>query len=262
VEEVSRVGELPTLWGLDPIQLHARYWAALGVQVVRQGEPSQIVPHAELYLLMDPRPLMLFPLWRLTRALNWIKPKVLLVRLRDRRERMTNYRPTADAAGRFTGFASEASDDPRMQRVGLTPEVEVARLWQSAPDAFTGWRRMRRYTASHARMTMSLDGRVFDQRRRSDIALFVSDLQRTWRHPNAVIGRARRNRGWVWHDPSSVIDATAELSGAVWVGAGRTIGGGTTVVGPRVLWDDPGKRPEPEGIQWLEIEPVDAREER
>ena len=37
-----------TIWGLDPSQLHTRYWASNGVQVVRQGEPSEIVKHAEV----------------------------------------------------------------------------------------------------------------------------------------------------------------------------------------------------------------------
>jgi len=39
----------PTIWGLNPIQLHDRYWASRGVQVVRQGEPSDIVNGAELF---------------------------------------------------------------------------------------------------------------------------------------------------------------------------------------------------------------------
>ena len=30
-----------TVWGLDPFQLYTRYWAAMGVQVVRQGEPDR-----------------------------------------------------------------------------------------------------------------------------------------------------------------------------------------------------------------------------
>src|SRR3954464_1373384 len=51
-----------TIWGLDPLQLHTRFWAAHGVQVVRQGEPSQIVKHAELFLLTDPRLLTIFKL--------------------------------------------------------------------------------------------------------------------------------------------------------------------------------------------------------
>ena len=53
-------GGVRTIWGLDPVALHHRFWAAHGIQVVRQGEPSEIVDHAELYLLTDPRSLVLF----------------------------------------------------------------------------------------------------------------------------------------------------------------------------------------------------------
>lgn len=35
-----------TLCGLTPIQIHDRYWAARGVQVVRQGDRSEIVADA------------------------------------------------------------------------------------------------------------------------------------------------------------------------------------------------------------------------
>src|SRR3954466_13686848 len=66
-----------TIWGLDPVQLHTRFWASHGVQVVRQGEPSEIVKHAELYLLIENDALSLFKLGPLMDALNWVKPQVL-----------------------------------------------------------------------------------------------------------------------------------------------------------------------------------------
>src|SRR3954467_7977906 len=53
-------GPTRTIWGFDPVGLHTRYWASHGVQVVRQGEPSEIVKHAELFLLTDPTTLTLF----------------------------------------------------------------------------------------------------------------------------------------------------------------------------------------------------------
>src|SRR5688500_19690526 len=53
---VAKTSSAPrTIWGLDPFQLYTRYWAAMGVQVVRQGEPSPIVSHAELFLLTEPK---------------------------------------------------------------------------------------------------------------------------------------------------------------------------------------------------------------
>ena len=58
----------PTIWGLDPVMLHDRFWAARGVQVVRQGEASEIIKHAELYLLTDPNSLSIFRMGRPTRT--------------------------------------------------------------------------------------------------------------------------------------------------------------------------------------------------
>src|SRR3954463_14005404 len=73
-----------TLWGLDAFQLYTRFWAAHGVQVVRQGEPSPIVKHAELFLLTEPRTLVLFKLQSVVMdVLNWVNPQVLFLRLHD-----------------------------------------------------------------------------------------------------------------------------------------------------------------------------------
>src|SRR5690242_11575013 len=104
-----------TIWGLDPLQLHTRYWAAHGVQVVRQGEPSQIVSHAELYLLTDPRSLVLFRLAPLMEVLNWIQPAVLFLRLHDTRERNYQERVLTDEEGRFIRFQRlYEGSDPRL----------------------------------------------------------------------------------------------------------------------------------------------------
>src|SRR5688572_31874740 len=89
-----------TIWGLDPVQLHTRYWASHGVQVVRQGEPSEIVSHAELFLLTENDALTLFKLGPLMEALNWIQPQVLFVRLHDARERGYRENVVVDDAGK------------------------------------------------------------------------------------------------------------------------------------------------------------------
>src|SRR5215213_9598929 len=78
--ETVPAGAARTIWGLDPVQLHTRYWAAHGVQVVRQGEPSEIVKHAELYLLIENDALSLFKLAPLMDALNWVYPQVLVAK--------------------------------------------------------------------------------------------------------------------------------------------------------------------------------------
>src|SRR3954471_1408056 len=123
---------LRPIWGLDPIQLHTRFWAAHGVQVVRQGEPSEIVRHAELYLLIENDALSLFKLAPLMEALNWVKPQVLFVRLHDSRERQYREHVVLDDAGKFVKFQRVYDAASRMTRVALTPDRDVAQLWQAA----------------------------------------------------------------------------------------------------------------------------------
>ena len=74
----------PTIWGLSPVQVHDRFWASRAVQVVRCGEPTEIVASAELFLLLDPGSLVLFRLRDLIEDLSWLKPDLLVVRLRGR----------------------------------------------------------------------------------------------------------------------------------------------------------------------------------
>src|SRR5690349_964723 len=136
---------LRTVWGFDPVQLHTRFWAAQGVQVVRQGEPSAIVDHAELYLLTDAGSLTLFKLAPLMDVLNWVRPHVLFVRLHDGRERSYRENVVTDAAGKFVRFQRLYDVTSRPTRVAFTPDRDVAQLWQSAPDARTAWGRLRRY---------------------------------------------------------------------------------------------------------------------
>ena len=251
-----------TIWGLDALQLHARYWASLGAQVVRQGEPSQIVKHAELYLLTDPRSLPLFHLSDVIDTLNWIAPQVLFVRLHDTRERAYRETVVVDGEDRFVRFQRSYDTADRLARVVLTPDRRVAQLWQRVPDPLTGWRRLRRYTPRTERVTVSVDGQVYDRTSDQEIAYFLHDLVRDWKRPDATIARAKRasltgERSALWADPESQIDPAAKSVGPVWVGAGRQIGADAALVGPAVVWDDPGAAPAEQDIQWLTIEPSD-----
>jgi len=255
--------EARTIWGLDPVALHHRFWAAHGIQVVRQGEPSEIVDHAELYLLTDPRSLVLFRMASVIDVLNWLKPQVLFLRLHDRRERGYREKVITDGNNRFLRFQRlyDGSEDLRLARAVLTPERELARLWQASPDPLTGWRRLRRYTPRHERSTLSIEGSVFDRSVDREIATFLRNLTAAWNRPDSTIGRARAFEPRVWKDPQSIIDPEARFIGPVWVGAGRKIDGGTTIVGPAIIWDDPECRPPTEEIQWLTIEPHDITRE-
>jgi lipopolysaccharide/colanic/teichoic acid biosynthesis glycosyltransferase len=246
---------------LDPVQLHTRFWAAHGVQVVRQGEPSQIVKHAELFLLTDPRSLVIFKLAPVMDVLNWIQPQVLFLRLHDIRERGYREKVVTDEADRFLRFQRLYESADRLARVVLTPEREIAQLWQSASDPLNGWRRLRRFTPRIDRVTISVDGQVYDRTVDREVAHFLHDLIRDWKRPDSTINRATKAESETWRDPQAKIDPDAKLIGPVWVGAGRTLAAGSTVIGPAVVWDDPNLRPSNDGLQWLTIEPKTPPEE-
>jgi lipopolysaccharide/colanic/teichoic acid biosynthesis glycosyltransferase len=255
------------------------------VQVVRVGEPSEVVKHAELYLLSDPRSLPLFRLSELMETLNWVEPTILILRLRDTRERGYREKVVTDDSGRFLRFHRiyDAADE-RLGRVALTPDREIAQLWQQAGDPLTGWRRIRRFVPREERATARIGGRVYDRTDDREVARMLHDLVRDWRRPEATISRAHplrpasegngrvhlAPRGRIrapepvsWHDPTAVVDG-AKLIGPVWVGAGRKLEPGDTIVGPAVMWDDSEARPSGEdvrGIEWLTIEPGEPPEE-
>ncbi|HZL36848.1 MAG TPA: hypothetical protein VFC78_16125, partial [Tepidisphaeraceae bacterium] len=224
-----------TIWGLDPLQLHNRYWASHGVQVVAQGEPSEIVRHAELYLLVEPGTLSLFALTHLMEALNWIKPQVLFVRLHDSRERGYRENVVLDEADRFVRFQRLYDASSRLARVALTPDREIAQLWQSAPDPMRGWRRLRRFIPRHDRATRSTQGTVYDRIDGREVSYFVHDLVQTWKRPDSTVLRARKAIDQVWRDAQSRIESGTKFIGPVWVGAGRTVESGKTVIGPAVI---------------------------
>ena len=229
-----------TIWGLDPLQLLARYWAQYGVQVVRQGEPSQIVKHAELYLLTDPRSLPLFKLDSAMETLSWVEPHVLFVRVHDTRERTYRERVLAGADDSFKGFRREYDEPGRLARVALTPEREVAELWQRSKSPLDGWRRMRRFIPRHERASLSIHGTVYDRISDEEVALFLQELVQTWHRPDSTVTRCRavggdegRQRTHIWADREASVHESARIIGPVWIGAGRRLTADDTVVGPR-----------------------------
>ncbi len=249
--------EIPTIWGLDPVQVHDRFWASRGVQVVRQGERSEIVDDAEIFLLIDPRSMVIFKLTEPVESLTWVRPKLLYVRLHDNRQR--GYRETVvtDREGRFKRFErAYGGSNPQLTRTAMTTDRKVALLWQMAESPREGWRTLRREIESARRATTSLPGRVFDASRDEEVMDCLQSIIQLWRRPDSTIPRARRQGSRTWVDPTGVLDDDLTFVGTAWIGAGRQIARGASVVGPAVLWDDPDHRPQIEQVRWQEIEPI------
>src|SRR4029077_12177402 len=107
---------------------HDRFWASRGVQVVRQGERSTIVDDAELFLLTDPRTLVMMRIREGVEKALWLKPDLLIVRLRNMREEQ--YRETAVCGedGSFVRYQrSYGGWESRLGRGWLITDPDLAR---------------------------------------------------------------------------------------------------------------------------------------
>ena len=248
--------EAPTLWGLDTAQLHDRFWAGRGVQVVRQGEPTEIVAGAEMFLLCDARALTIFRFGHVLDVLNWERPDLVIVRLHDRREHGYRERVVTDDRGRFERFERVYDGmDARTTRLAVTNDRQIARAWQSAPDARTGWRRLRGQVPRRFRTTTSVQGSAYDRQRPEELVSFARDLTRVWKNPDTTITRARRAGQGIWRDGDTEVTLSGASIGPVWIGAGRQLDDAVDVVGPAIIWDAPDHRPEVDTVQWDQIEP-------
>lgn len=249
----------PTVWGLAPRQLHDRYWASRGVQVVRCGQRAPLIDDAELFMLAPPHLLTLFNLARPVELLGWGDLDVLWLRLRAAPEVDYRERIMLDDNGAFTGFNRVYGlRDERSTRVVLTPDRDLAAQWQAAPNSAAGGRALRAATDPVRRSSLKLAGRSYYAEMDQQVMRFLRELVRSWPYPNATIDGLQRVGPQVWSDGSH--DGDAQFVGPAWIGAGRRLSPDDAVVGPAVLWDDPTARSarEDDELEWHEVEPTTA----
>lgn len=251
-------GATPTVWGLDPVQLHDRCWAHRGVQVVRPGESEPISREAQLYLLTDENVLATIESGEQLETLYWSSPDLVYVRVHDVRERGYRERVVTDSADQFVRFERLYDKSvPRLMRAAFTPDREIAQAWRDAPAGREGWPALRKRVPRKRRSTIITSGTMYDRSSDADLARLVRDLTRVWTGPGAMIPRARELMTGVWADSTFSPDPAAKFVGPVWIGAGRSVDPQTTLIGPFVLWDDAAARPEPQPIVWPAVRQID-----
>jgi lipopolysaccharide/colanic/teichoic acid biosynthesis glycosyltransferase len=245
----------PTIWGLTPVQVHDRFWAARGTQVVRPGVQSNLVDNAELFMLSGPELLTIFRLRQVVEQLSWVSPRVMWVRLRDSRDHGYREHVQLDDDGRFVNFRRIYRDvESRLARVALTRDRDLAEMWQQMPDARTGWQRLRETVPRERRWSATLDSRNFSAADDHEVMNFMTELMKQWQTPTSTIARARHLRGTVLVDRDSELPETLRSVGTIWVGAGRRIDASANLVGPAILWDNPEHEAPAAGIDWAEIQ--------
>ena len=229
----------PTLWGLDPIQLHDRFWRAQGVQVVRRGEPSPL-GDAELFLLIDAPTLTVFQLGKVLSRSAWHAPGAWLIRLCDDRPRSYREVVVTDEHNRFVRLQRVYSDTQRgAARVALTHDRAVAQLWQQAPHVLTAWRQFRRLVPRQRRVTSTLHAPIYQRQAAADLMHLTRELVRTWPDPGKMLVGVRQIAPGVWCDDQAQVAPGTLLIAPVWIGARRRLPPKAVIAGPIVLWDGP-----------------------
>jgi lipopolysaccharide/colanic/teichoic acid biosynthesis glycosyltransferase len=248
----------PTVWGLDPVQLHDRFWAQHGVQVVRAGAVEGISEDALVYLLVEPRVLLTFESSDEVRALYGSDADLTYVRMHDPRERGYRERVVTDSGDNFLRFERIYSRPARrLIRAAFTPDRRLAEAWRGSADGHVGWRAVREQSPRKRRSILVTDGAIYDRGSDAELARLVRDLTRLWTGPGWMIPRAAHVAPGVWADASVRIDPAARFVGPVWIGAGRTLDPRKTLIGPYILWDDPAQRPAPGAIIWPALRHLD-----
>ncbi len=247
-----------TVWGLDITQLHQRFWASRGVQVVTRGDDTPVTDAAEFYLLIEPAHFCLFRLDQVIDTFSWLKPKLLFVRVHDNHEHEYRERIITDEDDGFVRFHREyGGADCRLVRASVCSNTQLAEMWRTAPDNRTGWRQLRRAVPQVQRTTLSINGSAYYHHRPDERTQFIRELITIWRRPDTAIRRARQMLdGNVWIDQQTKTHPNTRFIGPVWVGAGRKLQDIDSIVGPAILWDDPDARPKADGIQWFAADHV------
>jgi len=251
-----------TVWGLDLTQLHERFWASRGVQVVPRGTDTPIKKDADFYLLIEPSHFALFRLDQVIDTFSWLKPKLLFVRVHDTHEHGYRERILTDEDDGFIRFHREyGGADCRLIRTSVCTHAQLAELWRDAPDNRTGWRQLRHAVPQVQRSTLSIQGSAYYRQAPDENQLFIRELVTIWRRPDTAIGRARQMLdGNVWIDNQTRAHPGTRFIGPVWVGAGRDLKDIDSVVGPAVLWDTPEARPQADEVRWLNTGPDETGE--
>ncbi len=248
-----------TLWGLDWFDLHARFWASKGVQLIRPGERSALVQHAELYMLLDTHTLTIFRPAPVLDTVSWLNPELIVLRVQERAAQPYREQIVTDGQDNFQRFQRlYKGTQVRTGRVVLTPSKDLAAVWQESADPHAAWKKLRSLTRRNDRYAARVRGKLFDGDDAEDLARFGHELVTRWQRPDSTIPRVRRVAPGIWADQAANVTLGPGVKGPLWIGAGRTVTEQTSAVGPAVLWDDAQSRPAEEAIDWQDVESLSS----
>ncbi|MEM9165703.1 MAG: sugar transferase [Planctomycetota bacterium] len=254
VREVAGTIGASTLWGLGLPQIHERYWASRGLQVVRPGGPTPSRKGPELFLLVPTSVSVDFSLGGLLRTFAWIRPKAVRIRLIEKTKTPYSERVIREPDGKFVAFERRYDQrGVRAAQIWMTPSFELAEAWRQAKSSAEAHRLIRRSVSRSRTHVVKISGRIFETRTDAGQDTFWRHVLKDWKNPVGVVDGVYQPSPGVWIHETCQIDPKARIIGPVWLGAGHRLGPGDTLVGPAIVPDEPLITPNPGSIDWWDV---------
>lgn len=250
----------PRVWGMDLRAAHDRYWASKGVQVVRLGMTKVEERGPLLYLLVDEPDLFFLDLTRPLRELNWLKPRVIRLRVIDRHADPYVETVVADDSGRLVAVRREYRARTRStRRALLTPEPGLAKVWAGAQNFRDAWSAIRELAGRRRILPVAIEGRALDASDPDASTEAGELLLSAWKNPSVLLDGVYQYDDGIWLHESAEIPPGVRLVAPVWIGAGVALRPGDAVIGPAVVPDTPDAHVAPAPVAWDEVRIWNAR---
>ncbi len=234
----ANTGSAPIVWGLDPRQLHDRFWADQGVRVIRRGAVNSPVDDRSVYLLLEPDDLALFDIVDAAKSLPYRDKIALDLRLVESEPSGYSERVVPDDEGRLVAIKRRyhAATSSHLN-VTLTRDPELALIWAHAKDRREGHHRVRLSVSLHQFRTCSASARLFRANNPDLVHKCALAIQKHWPNPGCGMPNLNEIIPGVWAHASARVDSSVRLIAPLWIGAGITLDRGDIAVGPAILDD-------------------------
>jgi len=209
----------PSLWGLRADELHLAFWHARGAQCVRRGEKQSLQRAAELYLLIEPGQMVVFPIAELTSRLTWHNAVVTRVRLVDESAERYSEQVMLDAQGRVQRIGRRYR--PRHQgsyQVILTSSRRLASLWMNADSRRAGWVRIRSAVSWSRVDHWRCSGHAYQTGSAKAERALINELIERWPNPAQAIAGVEELEPGVWGPLDQPLPKSCVRIGPLWLG--------------------------------------------
>jgi lipopolysaccharide/colanic/teichoic acid biosynthesis glycosyltransferase len=248
------------LWGLSILELHDRYWASRGVQAIRPSGARPRSSGTRLFLLLDDDQVALFDLKPVLSRMNWVKPRVLRVRIvqQDPVEYAESIR--TDPSGSLIAIQRRYGPQARRSsRVLVTADARIAEQWAMASNRAEAFRTLRQAVKRSDTDTSVCNGRTgrqYDPAAEKDLLL---PLLAGWSAPGTVLNGVYLYQPGVWVHQTVTIPPDARLIAPLWIGAGAEVEAGEPLVGPQAVPDAATASVDPGAVPWDLLTPFSPR---